>query len=38
MMEVSGREKGVSFSETGYEEQDEVIRLEHFSRPLGGRK
>jgi len=36
-MEVSERANGVSFSETGDSEQDEVIRLKHSCRLLGGR-
>jgi len=37
MMEVSGTAKGFSFIETDDWEQDEVIRLKHSCRPLGGR-
>jgi len=36
-MEVSGIANGVSFSESDDWEQDEVIRLKHSSRHLGGR-
>jgi len=37
-MEVSGRANGISFSETGDSELDEVIRLKYSCRPLGGHK
>jgi len=36
-MEVSGRANGVSFNESDDWEQDEVIRMKHSCRPLGGR-
>jgi len=36
-MEVSGRANGVSFSETGDWEQDEVMGVKHSCRPLVGR-
>jgi hypothetical protein len=35
-MEVSGRANGNPFTEMGEEEQDEVIKLKHSCRSLGG--
>jgi len=35
-MEVSRRTNGISFSELGDEEQDEIIRLKYSCRSLGG--